>query len=312
RCEGTPSVCPPGMAREQAATVCTPVACTDGRVRASDHVACCWPGQRVEPAGVPDGGHAGGDDSHAAGVCAGPVATCPEGTSRLDEDDCAPATGPASAPPRRGIPRDAAWIPGGTFRAGSGDRVITLAPYGMDRTEVTVAQYTACVRAGRCDPARDAFVPVTAPRMPRAFVTHAMARAYCGFAGGRLPTEAEWELAARGFDRRVFPWGDRRPDCSLARMAGCGDGPALVGSLPGGASPFGVQDLAGNLAEWVADRSGTLGTGSEWNPAGPREGDSRVVRGGSSGDAESALRTTARRAVDPREGRYDVGFRCAY
>ncbi len=307
-------MCPPGTQRERTATTCAPVPCTDGRVRASDNAHCCWPGQHFGREGGRDAGHtaAHDDDDDEVTVCAGRVATCPDGTTRLASDDCAPAAGPASAPPRASIPRGAAWVPGGTYRAGSGDRVITVAPFAMDRTEVTVAQYAECVRAGRCDAARDAFAPVTAPRMPRAYVTHAMARSYCGFAGGRLPTEAEWELAARGFDRRVFPWGDRRPDCTLARMAGCGDGPAPVESLRGGASPFGVLDLAGNLAEWVSDRGGPLDTGSEWNPTGPREGDARVVRGGSFADGENALRGSARRSVDAREGRYDVGFRCVY
>jgi formylglycine-generating enzyme required for sulfatase activity len=213
---------------------------------------------------------------------------------------------------RTGIPRIAVWVPGGTFAMDrGGDRIVTVEPFAIDRTEVTVGAYAACVRAGRCDAAHDAFRPARNDA-PRTDVTFAMARAYCGYAGGRLPTEAEWELAARGFDRRDYPWGARLPDCTLARFNGCGDGATRAGSLANGASPFGVRDMAGNVAEWVADRSAALTWSSEWNPIGATHGRRRVVRGGSFIDNASSIRTTSRRSMDPDESRFDVGFRCVY
>jgi formylglycine-generating enzyme required for sulfatase activity len=260
-------------------------------------VHCCWPGQHF--------------DARVA-RCIGEREHCPEGASRLGHHDCAPAIGPRQSRPRAGIPRGAVWVPGGTFAMDrGGDRIVTVEPFAIDRTEVTVSAYAACVHAGRCDPAHDAFGPAHRDA-PRTDVTFAMARTYCGFVGGRLPTEAEWELAARGYDRRDYPWGARLPDCTLARFAGCGERPAAAGALANGASPFGARDMAGNVAEWVADRAGALTWSSEWNPTGATRGRRRVVRGGSFADNPAAIRASARRSVDPDEARFDVGFRCVY
>lgn len=292
-------MCGPGYAREGSARECTPAACSAGRVRDVDGVHCCWPGQHVEP---------------NATRCIGEVAHCPEGAVRLGEHDCAPHVGPIVQRTHRRIPANAVWIPGGTFAMSrGGERFVTLEPFGIDRTEVTVAAYARCVRAARCDAPHDAFVGATrANSLPRTDVTFAMATQYCGFAGGRLPTEAEWELAARGYDRREYPWGARLPDCSLARFAGCGEAPVAAGSIARGASPFGVREMAGNVAEWVADRGGALIWASDWNPIGSDRGETRVVRGGAFTDNASGVRTSARREVNPREARFDVGFRCAY
>ena len=108
----------------------------------------------------------------------------------------------------------------------------------------------------------------------------------------------------------MFPWGDRVPDCGLARMQGCG-GPGPVGASAAGQSPFGLMDLSGNVAEWVMDRGGVSAPMAfERNPVGPTEGSRRVVRGGSFADPATALRTIARRELNPSEARPDVGFRC--
>lgn len=208
---------------------------------------------------------------------------------------------------------------------------VWLPPFGIDRTEVTVAAYDRCVRAGACAPPMDPpGTPQTgAPTLPVTGVRWDDARDYCRHVRGRLPTEAEWERAARGRDGRTFPWGwvldGRRfnhgaaaPDCRDAD-----DGFALaapVGSFPGGASPEGVMDLAGNVQEWVADRAPVdaegrfMGhpIGRAVDPRGAREGSERVVRGGSFELPMFAGRATARTRLLPGVRSRDLGFRCAY
>jgi formylglycine-generating enzyme required for sulfatase activity len=205
------------------------------------------------------------------------------------------------------------WIPGGTFsmgpRASNTVRVVTVGPFWIDRTEVTAEAYARCVAAGGCVAASDPY-GLARGAAPVVNVTHAMATAYCAWSGGRLPTEAEWEFAARGTDGRPYPWGEAMPDCAHARMQGCGTGALPVGSLRAGASAFGALDMAGNVAEWTADRGGSLSAGSPRDPIGPAEGRTRIVRGGGFDAPAAALRATARSERDAREARYDLGFRC--
>lgn len=208
---------------------------------------------------------------------------------------------------------------------------VWLPSFGIDRTEVTVGAYDRCVRAGACAPPLDPpGTPQTGiPTLPVTGVRWDDARDYCRHAGGRLPTEAEWERAARGRDGRTFPWGwvldGRRfnhgaavPDCHDAD-----DGFALaapVGSFPDGASPEGVLDLAGNVMEWVTDRAPVdadgrfMGhpVGRAVDPQGAREGSERVVRGGSFELPMFAGRNTARMRRLPGVRARDLGFRCAY
>ncbi len=215
-----------------------------------------------------------------------------------------------TAAQRARVPIGMALVAGATWRLGG--RWVSVGTFAIDRTEVTVARWRACVAANRCPALTDPLAAMTRPTAPVVNVTHAQAAAYCTFAGGRLPTDAEWSLAARGIEGRRSPWGTLPPTCARAHTSGCGDTTRLAGTLPTGASPEGVLDLVGNVAEWVNDREGSLTavTGIDRDPTGPTEGDARWTRGGSFRTAEADASGFAREAINALEARVDVGFRC--
>jgi len=205
---------------------------------------------------------------------------------------------------------------------------VTVSDFDLDRTEVTVGAYGRCVDAGACNaptfPRSDA--RYDRPDLPVTHVRWEDAVAYCTWARGRLPTEAEWELAARGRTGRVFPWGDLYNPHLANHGAWATDdtdgrdgfiGLAPVGSYPDGATATGLFDMAGNAAEWVFDfydrdeEGYGYGRGAQVNPRGPTSTPwGHVVRGGSYREAAHWLRTAARRAW-PYASR-EIGFRCAY
>ncbi len=205
-------------------------------------------------------------------------------------------------------------------------RSIFTSAYAIDATEVTHGAYRRCVRASVCAPARvaESDARLARPEHPVAGVTAREAETYCAYAGGRLPTEAEWERAARGDDSppRRFPWG--RPYSErLANHGQSGersdgiDGfryAAPVGSFPDGASPHGVLDMAGNVWEWTADRfePGGYARGPAIDPRGDGAGGERVVRGGSWRSSPMTLRVSHRVPVPESLSAPDLGFRCAY
>jgi formylglycine-generating enzyme required for sulfatase activity len=210
--------------------------------------------------------------------------------------------------------------------------IVVLDAYWIDRTEVTNGQYRQCVAAGACEPpekstshTRDSYYGDSGyDDYPVIYVGWHQAANYCEWAGARLPTEAEWEYAARGPEGRIFPWGDEADGTRLNYCdANCefdwkdsayDDGyadTAPVGSYPAGGSWCGALDLAGNVWEWGADRYGEYPSGRQENPTGPSTGDYRVARGGGWRYYWYYVRTT-HRGVAPPGPRYDyVGFRCA-
>jgi formylglycine-generating enzyme required for sulfatase activity len=198
---------------------------------------------------------------------------------------------------------------------------VQLSAFFIDQTEVTQAQYKACVDAHVCRTPSGDWRPAARPSHPVAGVSWDDAVAYCGFAGGQLPTEAQWEYAARGTDERVYPWGNEKPSCARTNFNSCAGGTRPVMSYRhderpelGDRSFFGIFDMGGNVAEWVSDvyDSSYYKTAPEKDPPGPEKaGSSHVVRGGSWQDAAPYLRAALRGKSLQSNRLPDIGFRCA-
>jgi iron(II)-dependent oxidoreductase len=212
-------------------------------------------------------------------------------------------------------------LPAGTFTMGSerGHRdeqpphKVTLSSFAVYKYEVTNEQYEAfCKATGHRKPAFSENSKFNQPKQPVVGVTWDDAVAYAKWAGTRLPTEAEWEYAARGTDGRLYPWGNER----ARRRAHSDQNPqsdstAVVGTYPDGVSPFGCHDMAGNAWEWVADYYAYdyYSRSPEKDPRGPEQGVRRVLRGGSWA-FPSELRATYRFYEKPDFSVNWVGFRC--
>lgn len=274
-----------------------------------------------------------------------------------------PSAAAAPAVPRpTGCTAEMVRVFAGRFQMGSSgklgeaderpQREVTLSTYCLDKTEVTVKSYATCVAAGGCTalprtPSLNGFaVPDVRlhpqfcnyedrPNHPANCVDWHQATAYCTWASKRLPTEAEWEFAARGADGRAYPWGNDAPQA--ARVNACGtecaamwantlrlnlralydatDGwqtTAPVGGYPSGLSAAGVLDMAGNVWEWTSDWFGDYTAAPATNPRGMSAGTARVTRGGGWSDRDAgALRTAYRNAVSPTYQSDSIGFRCA-
>jgi formylglycine-generating enzyme required for sulfatase activity len=223
------------------------------------------------------------------------------------------------------------FVPAGNFLMGSDKgqedekpiHTVYLNAYYMDKYEVTNARYKVCVDSGLCQLPR---VKSTITRLSYyenplfdefpVQVDWNMARTYCEWRGARLPTEAEWEKAARGADGRTYPWGDGI-DCSKANFyfvnhnLYCVGDTSQVGSFEDGKSMYGVYDLAGNIPEWAADwySETYYQTSPGANPLGPASGEHRVLRGGSYGDFDFFIRSSYR-GWSPQDAAFN-GFRCA-
>jgi formylglycine-generating enzyme required for sulfatase activity len=219
-------------------------------------------------------------------------------------------------------------VPEGNFTMGSnnGDadekpiHSVRLAAFYIDTFEVTNALYQDCVNADACKP------PVNAGSFTRSsyygnsqysdfpvvYVDWNMANAYCQWRGAQLPTEAQWEKAARGTEELTYPWG-RGIDCQKANYQGCINGTSEAGAYESGKSPYGVYDMAGNVWEWVADwySAEYYRSSPPSNPLGLDLGRARILRGGSWNRDPYNLRTSNRVNYAPNYNNFDAGFRCA-
>ena len=223
---------------------------------------------------------------------------------------------------------DIVLVPAGEFTMGSPARDADEQPahrvfvdaFSMDKYEVTVGQYAAFLQAKGVDPPSD-WKTMNQPahqKRPVANVEWAEAAGYCTWAGKRLPTEAEWEKAARGTDGRLYPWGNDPPTplrANYGKTDWNNHGVLVpVGTLEDGKSPYGIYDMAGNVWEWVSDwyDNDYYKTSPQQNPTGPPTGGFKVIRGGSWNSNPRNLRS-ADRYWDPPSFRslYFPGFRCA-
>jgi formylglycine-generating enzyme required for sulfatase activity len=196
------------------------------------------------------------------------------------------------------------------FAAETPARRVHVRSFQIDRLEVSAGAYLRCVMAGKCLPARPSDPPVQ-PDEPVVQVTWQEARDYCRFAGGDLPTEAQWEYAAHGNSQRSFPWGDE-----LSIETGARDKPHAVFEHSEGKSFFGLLNMAGNVWELVLDRY-VAPYSADLLSVDPLQGGAdtageRVLRGGSFRSPAHMRRSRYRAAIPENEARADVGFRCAY
>jgi formylglycine-generating enzyme required for sulfatase activity len=223
--------------------------------------------------------------------------------------------------------RSMAMVPAGEFTMGSatGDadeqpvHKVYVDVFSMDIHQLSVAQYSRFLEATHHDipPEWSLMNRPQHQSRPVANVDWADADAYCKWAGKRLPTEAEWEKAARGTDGRTYPWGNEPPTkfhaTSGKEIWSSHTAPSPVGTLEEGKSPYGIYDMAGNVWEWVSDwyDPDYYQTSPSQNPTGPPTGGHKVVRGGSWGSGPKDLRSSDREVHVPSFRGYGTGFRCA-
>jgi formylglycine-generating enzyme required for sulfatase activity len=194
------------------------------------------------------------------------------------------------------------------------NHTVEVSDFAIDETEVTQAAYDLCIRAGICvAPPCSSWQPTTKGNWPVACVNWLEASNYCSWLGKRLPTEAEWEIAAHGNSASIYPWGDQTPDCTRANFSLCSFNSTQAARMfVAGKSVFNAYDMAGNVGEWVFDWHGQYeGPPPVPNPTGPPTGTLRVVRGGDYSSGTAELRATHRVPMDPNTRVDDIGFRCA-
>ncbi|MBL0347102.1 formylglycine-generating enzyme family protein [Candidatus Villigracilis affinis] len=225
-------------------------------------------------------------------------------------------------------PADMVLVPEGEFIMGSSfgypdegpEHKVYLDSFSIDKYEVTNAQYGICVAAGVCLPPtdlglRDREVYYGNPEFdnyPVVNVEWEMAKTYCEWRGAQLPTEAQWEKAARGTDARLYSWGNEIDQTFANYNVNLGN-TTPVGAYESGVSPYGAYDMTGNVEEWVADwyAAEYYANSPSSNPLGPETSDRKVSRGGSWSSDYDFSRTTFRFKGDPTYASVSLGFRCA-
>lgn len=214
------------------------------------------------------------------------------------------------------------YIPEGNFTMGYGGDApvhsVSLDAYWIQQTKVTNRMYDQCVRAGGCTPPTQelggpVFTNPSFASHPVVGVDWDQAQAYCTWVQGSLPTEAQWEKAARGVNGNTYPWGSSEPACGLLNFGNCYGRTTIVNAYEDGKSPFGVYDMAGNVFEWVFDwyDAAYYATSPAVNPTGPQTGQYRVIRGSSFETEDIQILSAIRRFNEPTDGGRATGFRCA-
>ena len=212
-------------------------------------------------------------------------------------------------------------VPGGEFVMGYGGEddpkhTVNVSDFWIYRTKVTNRQYALCMQAGACSELKmsknPGFEDPLLANYPVVGVKYGQAETYCAFVHGRLPTEAEWEKAARGPDGNKFPWGDATPNCELANIANCVGKETPVTNYSKGQSYYAVLDMVGNVYEWVADWYNPFyyGNSPVDDPTGPDQGDFRSIRSGKFDMPIYEVEKMRRNSSLPDDPRPDVGFRC--
>lgn len=221
------------------------------------------------------------------------------------------------------------FVPAGEFTMGSNTgrsdeqpvHRVHLDAFWIDQTEVTNAMYAKCVADGDCDSPSSSssythdsyYGNPTYDDYPVIYVNWSQAAAYCKWAGRELPTEAQWEKAARGTDGRTYPWGEGI-NCDKANYTiSCVGDTSEVGSYSNGASIYGALDMAGNVWEWVNDWYGDTyyASSPSSNPSGPASGQYRVLRGGSWIWIDGSARSAGHLWFNPTVTAFYLGFRCS-
>lgn len=294
-----------------------------------------------EPAATPTG-TVEPTATSTTGSTATPTATAtdePAATSTGTVEPTATSTTEPTSTPTATLepppPVETVVIPAGSFQMGCDAthdtclpdeeplHTVTLDAYSIDKYEVSNAHYYVCMSAGVCTAPASInsltrapyFGPQEYATYPVIYVSWHQASTYCEWLGKRLPSEAEWEKAARGDgDTRIYPWGDATPTCGTANFEpSCVGDTAAVGSYATGASPYSAMDMSGNVSEWVNDwyDEDYYATSPADNPTGPASGELRVLRGGGWHFFEDFVRVANRFKDNPGNTELATGFRCA-
>jgi len=222
------------------------------------------------------------------------------------------------------------YIPPGPFLMGTSNdakvikveeqpqRTIYLDEYWIDKLPVTNGMYHLCLNVGKCNGLVSTtdyypfFMNPAYTNYPVVYVSWYDAVKYCKWVGGSLPTEAQWEKAARGTDGRIYPWGNTPPNSKLANYNNNIGTISSVGSFPAGASPYGLLDMAGNVREWIKDWYSDyyFHDAPSSNPTGPATGTKHTLKGGGWRDPNVYLRSASRLSHVASSPGDDRGFRC--
>lgn len=282
--------------------------------------------EACQPSGIPS------PTTQAAGVnIESPTITATNNPTTVQTATFEPALAIGSTQIRFVDGMDQVYVPAGEFIMGSKsrdtaadedekpERTVYLDAYWIDKYEVTNGQYEDCVTAGGCTRPNENKSYIRSSyygnaeydNYPVIQVDWNQAVAYCEWAGGNLPTEAQWEKAARGPNGNKYPWGNEEPDSGYVNYNDNIGDTSEVGSYEKGASPYGAMDMAGNVMEWVSDWYDDYDANDTNNPQGPSDpGYFRVLRGGGWSNGNWSIRTALRGVSNPSDRLYYAGFRC--